>query len=43
MAAYDGRLWVQELRNGVQCCWGEQRCEKAQEQAPRGDGNWAVD
>lgn len=30
-AAYDGRLWVQVQRSGVQCCWDVQYCVTGQE------------
>ena len=30
VAAYDGRLWAQGLRNGGLCCWGVQHCVTGQ-------------
>lgn len=43
LAAYDGRLWGQGLRNGVQYCWGVQHCEREQGEALWGGVSLAVD
>lgn len=39
MAAYDGRLWVQALKSGVQCCWDVQHCVKELEEVLKGGGS----
>lgn len=41
-AAYDGKPWVRELRNGVWCCCDVQHCVKEQE-GLMGGGSCAVD
>lgn len=41
VAAYDGRLLVQGLRSGVQCCWGVQHCVKGLEEVLMGGGSCA--
>lgn len=42
LAAYDGRLWVQELRSGAQYCLGVQRCEREPEEVLWGGVSLAV-
>lgn len=42
LAAYDGRLWVQELRSGAQYCLGVQCCEREPEEVLWGGASLAV-